>query len=105
MLSIVKECRGGGLLSRHRAWWREGEQTERGGAYNEDSVSDFFWGYLRGYIFILGIEKMLHLHQSWHHHHHQLPVCLNTLFLTMGQFGFVQTFKGHFGPEEYLPFA
>lgn len=42
MLSIVKECRGGGLLSRHRAWWREGEQMERGGAFNEDSVSDFF---------------------------------------------------------------
>lgn len=29
MLSMVKECCGGQLLSRHRAWWREGKQMER----------------------------------------------------------------------------
>lgn len=56
MLSIAKECRGGRLLSRHKAWWREGEQMERGGAQEEASRSHFLFFsccYLRGNVFFL----------------------------------------------------
>lgn len=90
MLSIAKECRGGRLLSRHKAWWREGEQKERGGAQKEASRSHFLFlccCYLRGNVFFLLFRyrkcftaiKVCCFHRR-HHYHYQLK---------MGRFGFV----------------
>lgn len=64
--------------------------------------SDFFFGYLRGYIFILGMEKRctsIKVGTTTTTSYQFASICS---FLRMGPFGFVQTFKGHFGPRLFL---